>query len=272
MKTESLRLCWINYACYEIILPNGKKIVIDPCIDYSKKVEFTADDFGKVDYIILSHSHYDHTMEIANILKNGKAKLIAGEMSMYSLCRFFDVDFDLLFPVSANESYEYDDFCLDVYRGKHTLMNNDHNTMATRNWPDIFPEGHRECDIYGSMEYMNYLITTNENIRILNWGGPKENFYFNNIFDIAKKMRPNIIIKQLSTKYTPEEFAETIARLKAQIVLPLHQDGVDRKGQITSEEYIHRANEHLEKLNSKTRIINPKRYEWLSIYTGAEYV
>ena len=272
MKIESLRLRWINYACYEIVLPNGKKIVIDPCIDYTKEVDFKAADFGKVDYIILSHSHYDHTMEIGNILKENRARLIAGEMSVYALCKFFDVDFDLLFPVSANESYEYDDFCLDVYRGKHTLMNNDHNTMAKRVWSDVFPKGHRECDIYGSMEYMNYLITTNENIRILNWGGPKENFYFNNIFDVCKQKRPNIIIKQLSTKYTPVEFADTIAKLKAQIVLPLHQDGVDRKGQISSHEYIETVNERLEEICSKTRVIEPKRYEWIEIYIGANYV
>lgn len=273
MRIPALRLRWINYACYEIVLPDQKRIVIDPCIDFTKEVPFSAEDFGKVDYILLSHTHYDHTMEIGNILKGSKPKIIVGSLSAYDLCKFFEIDFDQIYPVAPNETLEFDGFTLDVYRGKHTSVNSTDgtNTINRRKF-GAFPAGHHECDIYGSIEYMNYLITTGQNVRILNWGGPKETVYFNNIFTIAKKMAPNIIIKQLSTKYTPEEFAETMAILHPQIVLPLHQDGVDRKGTITAKEYIARANTRLEELGSQTRIVDPPQYEFLDFYMGVDHV
>lgn len=33
MYIQGLKIRYINYACYEIVLPNGKVIVVDPCID-----------------------------------------------------------------------------------------------------------------------------------------------------------------------------------------------------------------------------------------------
>lgn len=273
MELESLRLRWINYACYEIVLPNKKTIIVDPCIDFEKKVEFTNDEFKACDYIMLSHTHYDHTMEVGDLCSKYKPKVIVGELSAYRLCEFFDIDFDCMFPVSPNETFKFDDFRLDVFRGKHTLMNNENNKMSKKQegFSSVFPAGHKYCDINGSLEYMNYLITTNENVRILIWGGPKENFYYNNIFDVCDKFAPNIVIKQLSTKYTPEEFGEAMAKTKAQLILPLHQDGVARKGKITVEEYVSRANNYLAEHGYNSKVVNPKQYEWLNISTNIKY-
>ena len=33
MFINGLKFRYVNYACYEIVLPNGKVIVVDPCID-----------------------------------------------------------------------------------------------------------------------------------------------------------------------------------------------------------------------------------------------
>ena len=35
MNTNPIKIRYVNYACYEIVLPNGKVIVIDPCIDFT---------------------------------------------------------------------------------------------------------------------------------------------------------------------------------------------------------------------------------------------
>ena len=34
MLIPGIEFRYINYCCYEIVLPNGKEIVIDPCIDF----------------------------------------------------------------------------------------------------------------------------------------------------------------------------------------------------------------------------------------------
>lgn len=132
MNLETLKLRWINYACYEIVLPNKKTIIVDPCIDFEKKASFTYEDFTGCDYILLSHTHYDHTMEVGKLCNKFKPKVIAGELSAYALCEFFDIDFDSVFPVSPNEEFVFDDFKLEVFRGKHTLMNNDNNKISKK--------------------------------------------------------------------------------------------------------------------------------------------
>ena len=52
MNINGFKIRWINYACYEIVLPNGKVIVVDPCINYEKKEEFTPN--------VIKLSNYRH--------------------------------------------------------------------------------------------------------------------------------------------------------------------------------------------------------------------
>ena len=50
MFINGLKFRYVNYACYEIVLPNGKVIVVDPCIDMGPmpgEIAYTAPDFKK---------------------------------------------------------------------------------------------------------------------------------------------------------------------------------------------------------------------------------
>ena len=78
MYIQGLKIRYINYACYEIVLPNGKVLVVDPCIELGYKIpgviereplDFKHDDFTGADYILLSHTHADHTMEVGYLAK-----------------------------------------------------------------------------------------------------------------------------------------------------------------------------------------------------------
>lgn len=267
MKINGCKLRWINYACYEIVLPNGKVIVIDPCIDYEKKAAFTADDFTGADYIILSHTHYDHTMELGYLEKKFHSKVFVGSMSAYAVADFFDINLDRLYPVMPNEKFEMEDFTLEVFRSKHTFTNSEDHVLSTKKegLSPYFPKAHKQCDLYGSIEYMDYLITTKENLRIFISGGGPHKFFFTDIEETIKKKAPNIVIRQSSSKYTPEEFGRTMDSFHPQLVLPLHQDGIERKTTMTIQEYIDRANMELERIHSSCRIVNPPQYKWLTI-------
>ncbi len=282
MKINGLRFRYVNYACYEVILPNGKVIVVDPCIDMGDKlpqeyrrkdVSFKNSDFTGADYIIISHTHEDHTLEVGYLAKKYKSKIIVGAMSALSFAEAYDLNTDQVYPCFPNEYFIFEDFKIEVFRGKHTF-NRAGQTIGQRiNNPmhERENEYERLASIYGSIEYCDYLITTNENVRIFICGGQPQWFYFTNVDDIVREKAPNIVIRQSSSKYTPEEFGRHMGFFGPQLVLPLHQDGLTRSPiDCTVDEWFERANSELKRINSSTRILNPEPFRWYTVYMGVQ--
>jgi len=63
-QTEDF-ICWLSHASFLIQL-GGKRILIDPVFGhipfYRRKINapYTVEDINKVDYLLISHTHYDH--------------------------------------------------------------------------------------------------------------------------------------------------------------------------------------------------------------------
>lgn len=273
LTSKNLKLRWINYAGYEIVLPNGKVIALDPCIDFEgKKYDFTREDYTGADYIILSHTHYDHTKDVGYLHKKFNSKVIVGAMSALSLAQYFDINPDNLYAVMPQEQYIFDDFVLDVFRSKHTFFNNKdlniNQILSNSKKPEHpFPQDHIDADVYGYIEYIDYMITTKENYRIFIAGGGPHKFTYRNIYETMRKFQPNLLFRQTSSKYTPEEFGQMAADFQCQLVFPLHQDGLARKSDITIDEYVNRANQELLRLGEQEKVVNPKQHVWYKIQT-----
>ena len=56
----SVKLRWLGYVCFEIVLPSGKVLVTDPYIDCSPTAPVNWEEVTGADYIALTHGHYDH--------------------------------------------------------------------------------------------------------------------------------------------------------------------------------------------------------------------
>lgn len=277
MFINGLKFRYVNYACYEIVLPNGKVIVVDPCIDMGPMPghpeqpapDFKREDFTGADYIIVSHTHGDHTLDLGYLAKKYNSKIIVGAMSALSLAETYDLNTDQVYPCFPNEKFILEDFTIEVFRGKHTF-NRRGNTIGERmknpNRSEKTPAA-QLAGIYGSMEYCDYLITTKENVRIFICGGQPQWFYFTNVDEIMKEKAPNIVIRQSSSKYTPEEFGRHMDQFGPQLVLPLHQDGLGRSpiGDLTPQGWFDKANEELERIGSQTRILNPIPAKWYTV-------
>lgn len=281
MYIKGLKFRYINYACYEIVLPNGKVIVVDPCIVMKtpmpgetecRKIDFKREDFTGADYIILSHTHPDHTLEVGYLAEKYQSKVIVGAMSSYALAEAYDINMDQVYPCFPNEKFEMEDFTIEVFRGKHTFTRKK-STIGDRlqhRQMEEYSEAAHLASIWGSMEYCDYVITTKENLRIFICGGQPQWFYFTNVDEIVKTKAPNIVLRQSSSKYTPEEFGRHMDHFGPQLVMPLHQDGIERASGMKKEEYFGRANQELERIGSQTRILDPVPLKWYSIGMSIE--
>jgi L-ascorbate metabolism protein UlaG (beta-lactamase superfamily) len=72
------KLTWYGHAAFKIETPSGKSILIDPWI--TNPTNPTGKDDVKTiaaDLILVTHGHFDHLADAADIAKRTKAKLVA---------------------------------------------------------------------------------------------------------------------------------------------------------------------------------------------------
>jgi L-ascorbate metabolism protein UlaG (beta-lactamase superfamily) len=93
---------WYGHAAFRIDTPSGKVILIDPWIENPANKTAAADlaKLTSVDLILVTHGHFDHIGNAADIAKKTKAKLVA--------------TFDLGNSIVANAGFPKDQFGMDT--------------------------------------------------------------------------------------------------------------------------------------------------------------
>lgn len=267
---NALSLRWLHCAGYEIKLTDGPSIVIDPFITMNQFDNFTWENIEGADYILLTHTHGDHTSDVGNLVEKFGSQVFVGQMSCNSIVEYFDLNYSHIWPVLPGEFYDLDGLSLSIYRGKHTSQTrDDYKPSQAYRIPAIGgPEGsYRDGNHFGGMEMLNFLITTKEGLRILVSGGQDS---YKNIYLDAMEARPNIVIRQANASLTPEEYARLVLPYQAQYVFPHHHEKIPNRQGISIEDYCRRSNEELIRLGSRTRVVYPEKFRWIDIEMSAK--
>ena len=74
-------ITWHGHAAFEIVTPKGKVLMIDPWLKnplnpLAKNGKDPATGVAKLDYILLTHGHFDHVGDAAALAKRTKARLV----------------------------------------------------------------------------------------------------------------------------------------------------------------------------------------------------
>jgi L-ascorbate metabolism protein UlaG (beta-lactamase superfamily) len=75
-----VEVLWLGQAAFRITTPGGKVIVIDPWLKTNPKTPAQYKDLaalGKVDLVLVTHGHFDHVADAAELARLNKAKLYA---------------------------------------------------------------------------------------------------------------------------------------------------------------------------------------------------
>jgi len=77
------RVTWHGHATFQVVTPNGTVFLIDPWLTNPKNpVHAEGGDalgaIGKVDYILLTHGHFDHVGDAVSVARRTGARLISG--------------------------------------------------------------------------------------------------------------------------------------------------------------------------------------------------
>lgn len=76
--TGKVEVLWLGQATFKITSPTGKVIVIDPWLKTNPKTPAAFKDLkalGKVDVVLVTHAHFDHVADAAELAKLNDTKL-----------------------------------------------------------------------------------------------------------------------------------------------------------------------------------------------------
>jgi L-ascorbate metabolism protein UlaG (beta-lactamase superfamily) len=79
-------LTWHGHSCFSLVTDDGTRILFDPFLDENPVADVKAAEIGEVDYILVSHGHWDHFADCISIAKRTGAMVIS-TFELVSFCQ-----------------------------------------------------------------------------------------------------------------------------------------------------------------------------------------
>ncbi len=267
--SKSLRIRFIGTQCYELELPNGVHIITDPYITPVKGYancgfrDFSLDEIERCDYILLTHSHWDHTSDIGELCRRFGARIFLGSMVAPDVIDFFKLGLSSTIIMNPGQKFIFDGFEMTGFLGDHIKLPPALIGDGSLKNLGGAPDGYERLSRLGTVECYNFCLTLDNNYRILMFAGTDEN---KDVYKIADEFRPNLLLRQIVGSYGMKWNADIIAGLKAQLTLPMHQESCVRGVfGFTMDEAVEQINTRLKDLGSQTTFFVPEPYKWYTI-------
>ena len=71
------RLTWHGHSCFTLETGDGTRIMFDPWLDENPAADIKTDAVGKLDYILVSHGHFDHFADCVKLAKQTGATVVS---------------------------------------------------------------------------------------------------------------------------------------------------------------------------------------------------
>ena len=134
-----LRMRWLGTACFEIVLPNGKTLVIDPFVDDSVSSPITSDQFEGCDYLFLTHGHYDHILDAGKLAARFNPIIYCSQLVSESLAVHLGVNSDQVRTVTAGDIVRVNGMTIEVIQGTHVEFISDYKRLTGKEFQPEIP-------------------------------------------------------------------------------------------------------------------------------------
>lgn len=265
-----LRFRWIHAQCFQFELPGGKILMTDPFFPQNPKAwkevctpAFDADELGKVDYVTINHSHFDHTANLPDLFKQARPTVICDRIFARELSAAFQVPEACIRPIVPGLTYHFDDFTLNTFSGNHTDLGTVSNFDGGKMFADPENPMIGPLNSYGCLYNTNYAFTLKNGFFI----GFAAGVDLTDLQAAWKNRRPGLLLRQRIATASAESYAEECASLGAQLVLPMHQDASCAENSDMNL-FAQKVNGRLvqkKKKNCTARMFNPQRLKWYSL-------
>ena len=262
-----LRFRWIHALCFQFELPGGKILMTDPFFPQNPKAwkevctpAFDADELGKVDYVTINHSHFDHTANLPDLFKQARPTVICDRIFARELSAAFQVPEACIRPIVPGLTYHFDDFTLNTFSGNHTDLGTVSNFDGGKMFADPENPMIGPLNSYGCLYNTNYAFTLKNGFFI----GFAAGVDLTDLQAAWKNRRPGLLLRQRIATASAESYAEECASLGAQLVLPMHQDASCAENSDMNL-FAQKVNGRFVQKNCTARMFNPQRLKWYSL-------
>ena len=268
-SNRSVRFRWIHAQCFQFELPDGKVLMTDPFFPQNPKAwkrdntpQLDIASLGRVDYVTLNHSHFDHVSNIADVFRESSPVVICDRIFARELSAAYAVPEFNITPIVPGMKYYFDSFTLDTVAVKHNdigmVCDLEGKRFADPANPMIGP-----LNSYGCLFNTSYLFTFSNNFRV----GFAAGVDVGTMARAGKEKGPNLLLRQRLVYARPEEYAKDCEELGGQLILPMHHDAsFDWNADMNA--YANQVNEILSKDGCPMRMLNPERLKWYTVQLG----
>jgi L-ascorbate metabolism protein UlaG (beta-lactamase superfamily) len=219
--SDAIELQWLGHATTRITTATGKVIVIDPFLTINPKAPPAYHDLkalGKVDLILITHGHSDHTGDLLELQKLTNAKVVANYELGRNLTTLGFLDENVVIAMNKGGSVE------PLGRGiKISMVPADHSSSLDANTLGLRPSGSTSARYMGGGgEAVGYVIRLENGFSIYCAGDTN---VFGDMALIRELFKPDLALVPIGGFYTmdPEQAAYAMKELvKPKMVIPIH--------------------------------------------------
>lgn len=270
-SSTGLKFRWLNGQCFEFKFSNGKTLITDPWYKGGGELAsrclpgFRTEDLEGGDYIFLNHGHGDHTANIQDVYDRFHSTLITHSAVAMEAAKCFHIPLTSIYPVDYEGTYYFDGFILETHHGTHHSQPLDYQETIKRFSGSQFP-GSPDLNAMGGIFNMNFILTTEQGIRIAFIGGNDDGM----LKRMEGKNRPNIIIrnKMASSKVktnVAEDFAEWFAASDVPLLIPMHYETWLTEEPEFARKMIEDMNHIMEEKGKIGRVAPMERGKWYTL-------
>ena len=271
ISSSALKFRWINGQCFEFQFPNGKTLITDPWYQCEGPMGakcppgFTTEDLEGGDYLFVNHGHGDHTANIQDVVDRFHSTVISHSANCMELAKAFSIPLTSIYPVDFEGTYYFDGFIMETHHGTHHKQPSDYKTTLERTAKMGMP-GTPDLNALGGMFNMNFILTTDQGMRIAFIGGDDDGM----LKRLQGKNKPNIVIrnKMASSKVktnVAEDFAEWFAGADMQLLVPMHYETWLTEDPEFAQKMIDDMNKIMEEKGMMGRVAGMERGKWYTL-------